>query len=78
MEVGVPRCLFLFLSFPGSSGQCQLSEVNSACSESKTFPEIDLQTVQINSTWQKDARENILLGIFTVTSYSFVALVRAL
>lgn len=56
---GSPK-MFLFVSSPGSfSGECQPSEVNSACSESKTFAEVALQTVQINSTWQKGARENL-------------------
>lgn len=75
--MGVPRCLFLFLYSPGSSGQCQQSEVNSARSESKTFPEVVLRCTN-NSTWQKGARENVLFGIFTVPSYSFVALARTL
>lgn len=51
--------MFFFLPPGSSSGKCQPSEVNSACSESKTFAEVVLQTVQINSTWQKGARENL-------------------
>lgn len=79
VEVEFTRSFFFFLSFPSSpSGECQPSEVNSACSESKTFAEVVLQTVQRNSLWQKDARENVWLGIFTVTSFSFVALPRPL
>lgn len=65
-----------FSFFPGSSGERQPSEVNYECSESNTFAKVVLQTVQINPMWQKDARENLRLTKFTVTSFSFVALLR--
>lgn len=65
-----------FSFFPGSSGEYQPSEVNSACSASKTFAKVVLQTVEINSMWQEDGRENPRLTI--ITFFSFVALLRPL
>lgn len=38
-----------FSFFTGSFGECQPSEVKSACSESKTFAKVVLQTVQLSS-----------------------------